>query len=318
MPVTNTDLTIRMFVDDIATVIAAYNRIKVFRSIGNELGPWEEITGPALIAATLGGSETEPFLLNGLTLELTVDGVSPITVAFAGADPYTAAAAATDITTALGALGTASDDGTGKVRMWTTNTGTDASFEITGGTGYANLGFQLNQYDIGEDARITLSAGVQDYSEIDHNGSRDYWYRTRYYHTGTGAQSEYSTAFPGATVLKMPSTDLITGTVHLVDLRGNALPHQRISMYNLFEPSIRSTYGVFGMEHDFYTDEDGYGESVFVRGALVEVTFENTSVNRRIRVPTSGSEFDILDPTLAPDIFGISSPTYVWAERRSP
>lgn len=317
MPVTNTDLTIRMFVADIATVIATYNRIQVFRSIGNELGPWTEITAAAATTASILGTESEPFKLNGLTLEIRVAGLTTVTVTFAGADPYTAAAAAVDIAAALAALGTATDDG-GKVRITSTDTGTDASVEIVGGTGYAELGFALNQYDIGEDVRITLVGGTQDYTEIDHNGSRDYWYRTRYYHTGTGSYSEYSTAFPGATVLKLPSTDIITGTVNLVDLRGNALPNQRISIYNLFEPSRRSGYGVFGMEHDFYTDEDGHAECEFVRGALVEVTFENTSVNRRIRVPTSGSSFDILDSALADDVFDIAVPNYIFAERRSP
>ena len=317
MGVTNTDLTIRMFVADIATIIASYNRIQVFRSAGNELGPWEEITAAAATAATILGTDSDPFALNGKSLQLRIAGLTTYTVNFAGADPYTAAQAVIDINTAIGAAGTATDE-SGFVRVTTTDTGTDASVEVVGGTGYADLGFQLNQFDIGEDVRITLVGGTQDYTEVDPNGSRDYWYRTRYYHAGTAAASEYSVAFPGATVLKLPTTDIIVGTARLVDLEGNALPNQRISVYNLFEPSIRSGYGVFGMEEDFYTDEDGYAEHVFVRGSLVEVTFENTSVNRRIRVPTSGSSFDILDTGLTQDVFSISIPVYNWAARGSP
>ena len=317
MPVTNTDLTVRMFVDDIATVIATYNRIQVFRSTGNELGPWTEITAAAATTAAITGDRAEPFKLNGLTLQVQIAGLTTYTCTFAGADPYSVAQAVIDLNVVLGAAATASSVA-GALKITTADTGTDASVEIVGGTAYANLGFQLNQYDIGEDARVTLVAGTQDYTLIDHNGSRDYWYRTRYYHTGTGDVSEYSSAFPGATVLKLPSTDVITGTVHLVDLQGNAQINQRCTVYNLFEPSIRSSYGIFGMETDFYTDEDGFGSVVLVRGSLIEVAFEHTSVRRRIRVPTTGSEFDILDATLAPDEFGIQYQNIVYAERRSP
>jgi hypothetical protein len=133
-----------------------------------------------------------------------------------------------------------------------------------------------------------------------------------------GSTSPYSPPFPASPVRKLPSTDLITGTCHLVDLKGNALPNQQIHIFNLFEPSIRSTYAVFGMDEYFKTDADGYAEISLVRGSLVEVAWVGTPVRRRVRVPVTGSEFDLLDASLADDNFGIHQPAIRLLERRSP
>lgn len=72
------------------------------------------------------------------------------------------------------------------------------------------------------------------------------------------------------------------------------------------------------MTREVRTDDDGYAELKLVRGSLVEVMFENTSIRRRLRVPTAGAEFDFLDFTLADDEFGIAVPVLKIAAPHSP
>lgn len=321
MPVTNIDIVLRLFVDDIALALASYTSIQLQRSTGDENGPWANITENAATAAVLTGQEDGPFLLNGLTLELLINGVSPVVVTFADPNPVSTAQAAAEITAALGALGAASDYNN-YVRITTTATGTGASVQVTGGTGYSVAGFQvLDPYNfaLGSDAHVALAPGVQDYEQTDHNGATTYWYRSRYYNTVTAAASPWFPPWPADKPYVLPSSELITGTCHLVDLMGRALANQRVHVYNLFEPSRRlvgaTVYGVFGTSEVLDTDESGYASVALIRGSLVEVVWEGTSVRRRLRVPTAGTEFDLLDPSLADDEFGIQVPNWPLATR---
>jgi len=293
----------------------------VYRSIGTVDGPWEAIASGAATTAVLQTTKLEPYALNGTTLILTINGLSTrVTTTFAGPDPYTAAAAAADIAAALAGLGTATDNG-GYVRVVTTDTGTDASIEVYGGTGYPYLGFQSTDYSIGTDAAIALAGGTQDYEYKDYNGSSSYYYRYRFYNSGTGDASLYSVPFQVSTPWTLASSDLITGTCKLVDLRGRADQYRRIQFRNLEPTQVTSsgtTYNIFGTDQETTTDADGYAEMSLIKGALVEVAFIGTDVRRRIRVPSSGSEFDLLDSTLSDDEFGIQEPTLRIMARRSP
>lgn len=318
MPVTSTNIPIRIFVDDIAAIFALYDEIRVWRSTGDQFGPWTLIAGAPSVASILGDDRTEPFSLNGKTLDLRIHGVTVVPVAFSSSpDPYPAGIAASDIAAALGVLGGASVVN-GQVLIQTALAGTDASIEIAGGTGYSYLGFQSYDYGIGSDSAIPLVSGQQDYDYIDHNGSTSYWYRTQFRNSLSGSVSDYSVPFPASKIQQLPSTDLITGTCHLVDQQGYALQNQEIHVFNLFEPSQRSGYTIFGMDEYVRTDARGYAEIKLVRGSLVEVAWVGTSVRRRIRVPTTGSEFDLLDASLAEDNFGIHIPAIRLSERRFP
>lgn len=318
MPVTSTNIPIRIFVDDITGILALYDEIRIWRSTGDQFGPWSLIAGSAGVASILGDSRNDPFLLAGKTLELRLHGVTVVPVTFSSSpDPYPAAVAAVDIDTALGVLGTASVV-SGQILIQTALTGTEASIEIAGGTGYSYLGFQSYDYGIGTDDAVVLVPGQQDYDYIDHNGDTDYWYRTQFRNSVSGSVSEFSVPFPANKIQQLPSTELITGTCRLVDLKGFALQNQEIHVYNLFEPSQRSGYTIFGMDEYLKTDTRGEAEISLVRGSLVEVAWVGTSVRRRIRVPTTGASFDLLDASLAEDNFGIHIPAIRLSERRSP
>lgn len=317
MPVTGTVINLHLFVNDIAAVIASYDEMQVYRSEVGPDGPWTQIAGTASVAQVLGDNTSEPFLINGKTLLLKFNNLTTFTTTFVSVDPADAAAVAAEIDAVVTGTGTAIASG-GRVLVSSVLMGTQASVEVTGGTGYANLGFQLADFGLGTTDAITLVAGTQDYSFSDYNGSADYWYRTRYYNSGSGAASEFSVPMPATAVRRLPSTDLITGTCSLIDLRGNALANQDVVVVNLWEPSIHSGYGVFGCEERVTTDADGYAEVTVIKGSLIDVFFPGTSVRRRIRVPDTGSSFDLLGSGLAEDEFGIQVPVLRVAERRFP
>ena len=317
MSVTGENITLRLFVSDIAGILSLYDNIQVFRSTGDETGPWERIAGSATPAIIVGTDKTEPFALNGKNLYIKINNVTTVGAVFMGADPYSLANAIVDLNTALGALGLAIPSGS-SVQMSTTAAGTAASIELTGGTALFSLGFQTGAYDIGENPAIALAPGTQDYTFIDHNGSEDYWYCIRYWNSVTMAVSEYGIPFPAKPIWVMPGTDLITGYANMVDLHGRALKNQLVTVYNVYEPSLRSGFGILGTEVSSEADDDGHVELALVRGSLVEVAFTGTPIRRRIRVPTTGSSFDLLDATLADDEFGIQTILFPIVERRFP
>lgn len=317
MPVTNTNVELHLFVDDIAGTIALYDKIQVFRSTGTSSGPWEEVAGTSAKASITGWSKTEPFALHGKTLELTI-GTSVVTASFPGADPYTAAAAVVNINTALGVLGLATVTADGRIKIETAATGTAAGITATGGTGYANAGFQLNDFGIGVDAWVTLVVGQKDYYYTDHNGSSLYWYRYRFYNTVSGAYSEYSYPVPGNSIRKLSATDLITGTIHLVDLVGFALENKTVVLTTTYDPAFSGIYGVLGVTLYLTTDENGYAFTSLVKNSLIELIIVETGVRRRIRVPSTGTSFDLLDPSLSDDEFGIQYHSVSICERKFP
>lgn len=317
--VTKTLIKVKIFVDDIDAIIADFDQIEVWRSVASS-GPWEPVAvnGGPTSASVIGDDRQEPFQLNGRTLEVEFNGITKRTASFTGADPYSGASAVADIDAAITSLGSSSVTD-GSLKITTTSTGNGASVQVTGGD-YTNAGYQLDDCGLGYDAPVDLVPGQQAYVCEDHNGHASYWYRTRYRNSVSAEVSEYSVPFPATSVQKLDPASLITGTCHLVDLRGNALVGQMLTIHNLLEPSISGGYGILGGDLYLTTDSEGYCSTTLVRGSLVEVAFSNTPVRRRIRVPTDPTleEFDFLDGDLAEDEFGIQVPNIRLAERRSP
>lgn len=317
MTVTGTPLTLRLYVHDIAGILTLYNEMQVFRSESSALGPWSAAASSAAVASILGDETTEPFKLNGTTLELKVNLVNLVSCAFVGADPYNLAATIVNVNAALGILGSASGAG-GSLRISTALTGTAASIEINGGDAFPFLGFQASDSGVGVDAGILLVAGVQEYIYTDNNGSSNYWYRTRYHNSATGQASEYSAAFPAVPVRKLPIASLITGYCDLVGLMGEASVGKRVHIYNPYQLLVSGGYVIVGRSEVSVADKDGHVEFTLVRSSKVDVSIEGTPIRRRIEVPTIGASFDLFDPTLAEDEFGIQEPVINYAERTFP
>lgn len=304
-------------VTNLTNVMSLFGLIQVHRSEAGELGPYSEITGPAPAPATLLGTETGNFTLNGLTLKLKVDQGSEQEIVFVTADPINADDTVDFINDHL-TDAVASEEG-GAVRLTSDSLGTASVLEITGGTALTELGFTLDQKDNGEDSRITLQAGVATYYYDDQSGDPDFYYKVRYFNSLNDQVSDFGPASKGDVGSVLPPSDLIKATVKLAALDGRPVTDRLVAFYNKYvPPAVFSEYLLADREVTIITDQVGYAETMLVKGSHVVVSIAGTSIVRHITVPSSGTEFAVNDAVAAADdLFQIQIPDVPAAVRRT-
>jgi hypothetical protein len=309
-------IKLKIDVTNLTNVLTLFDTIRVWRSEVDETGPFTLITGDAATAAEITGTEDAPFNLNGLTLKVRVDGASEQEVTFATVNPVYIDSVVDEINDQTGGL-VASSSGS-KLVLTSNTTGTSSLLEITGGTGLTELGLTVGEVE-GLDAHITLAGGQTRYEYDDQNGDAAYWYKTQYYNTGSGGISGLSTAVQGSVGSVLSSSSLITGQIRLANLSGQPYADQKIAFYHVLEPPILvETYGILGRTVEVTTNSAGYAEVQLVKGAVVDVTLVDTGLVRRITVPSTGTEFDVLGAVAAADdLFQLQVPTIPAAVRRS-
>jgi len=92
----------------------------------------------------------------------------------------------------------------------------------------------------------------------------------------------------------------------------------KVAIVNVFCPYSKAGYFFAGRIKEIETDGMGQSEATFVKGSTVDIVLVGTSMIRRIVVPSSGTEFDIMDPTLVQDDpFQIQVPDLPAAPRSS-
>lgn len=314
-------IKLKIYVDELANVLTLYDSIQVQRSITAPPAPTPvDLTDTEATSAEIIGTLEGPYIINGETFTLEVNGVE-IIITFASPDPVSLLDIIDEIniafeTAELAAL--ASDDGTGKLKLTTVDKGTQYTLEIVGGTALSILGFTAGAKDNGEAAYILLNASTTNYEFDDGSGDSSYYYRTRFYNTVSEIFSDWSDWIQGTTGAVIDSADLITAKVKLATLDGMALSGKKITIVNVSEPTIVNNFGIFGNAIDLETDSAGAAETPLVKGSLVDVIFSGTSIIRRIRVPSTGTEFDLLDSSLVEaDSLEIMRPDLPYAPRRS-
>ncbi len=311
-------IKLKIYVGNLTNVLGLFDQIQVHRSEVGELGPYTEITGAADAAATLLGSVSAPFTLNGKTLILKVDDGSEQTITFATADPINVDDTVDFINDNL--TGATAVEEVGAVRLTSDTLGTSSLLEIVGGTALADLGFTVGDKDNGEDARVDLVPGQADYEYDDQSGDADYWYQTRYYNTGSGSTSSFSDPIQGDIGSIIGASYLIKGTLDLATLDGAPIEDRRITFHPVYVPSglVVDDIGVVRGDIEVYTDAAGHAEVMLVKGATVDVTISGTGITRQITVPSTGTEFDVLSEiAAADDIFQIQTPDISAAVRRT-
>lgn len=314
-------IKIKIYVAELANVMSLYDAIEVQRSTTAPPTTTEvDLTELTAQPAALTGTEEGPFIVNGKTFTFKVNGTS-VTVTFTSPDPVAIPDVVNEIADALTLAGldaTPSDDGTGQLKLETDNDGTEYTLEIVSGTALTELGFTVGDKDNGEAEHVALQAGVEEYEFDDGSGLSSYYYRTRYLHTVNGIYSDWSDWVQGDTGAVIDASNLIVGTVLLAGLDGVALAERKITIVNVFDEVKADDYGIFGESITIETDGAGYAETTLVKGSLVDVIFVGTSIVRRIRVPDTGSTFDLLDDSLV--VGGqleIKQPDLPYAPRRS-
>ena len=316
--VTNQPIQLSYFVQDIASALLTYNRIRWHRSRTGQYGVYEPATAAVPSSASLLGTAQTPHQISGKTLIFKVNGVTTVSVTFADPDPVTTVQAAAAISSAT-PLVVATDDG-GYLRLTTVNTGSLASVEITGGDAVPFLGFQLNGGAVGKDSDTVLVAGTHEYFYTDQNSDREFWYRVEFFNSVTSQTTGLGIPFPASQVQKLPASKTIVGYVRLSDLSGYPIEGRRITFANVFLPNMvidqNTRWGVFRHYAQIETDRNGYAEIRLLRGAQLDISIDGTGFVRRILVPSTGDVADLLDPALVvQDEFGIQEPQIDFAIR---
>ena len=316
--VTNQPIQLSYFVQDIASALLTYNRLRWHRSRTGQYGLYEAATAAAATPATILGTAISPHQVNGKTLTFKVSGVAAVSVTFATPDPVTTAQAVTAINLAT-PLVIASDDG-GYLRLTTVTTGSLASIEITGGDAAPFLGFAAGAGAVGKDTDTILIAGTHEYFYTDQNSDSEFWYRVEFLNTVTAQTTGLGAPFPASQVQKLPASKTIVGYVRLSDLSGYPVEGRRVTFANVFLPNTvidqNTRWGIFRHYAQMETDRNGYAEIRLIRGAQLDISIDGTGFVRRILVPSTGDVVDLLDPTLVvQDEFGIQEPQIDFAIR---
>lgn len=286
-------INLKIFAGDISAVLLSFDVIRVERSTTGDAGPYTELTAPVASAATLLGTGTSGFNVNGLSLDIKVDNNPTTSITFSGTDPLTIAQVVDQINTALG--GSLAVNDSNRVRITSTSTGTASRLEIIGGSALVELGFSVGQRDIGEEPYISLVPGQENYQFIDNDGDDGYFYRSWFFNTTNSQESPRSAPFEGTPGTQVSSGTLALATIDLVDISGKALPNRQITIYPVALPLSVEGFGVdLGREGIVLTtDNAGHAEVSLIRGARVKVVFDGTSFIRTIDVPNQ-STFDLL------------------------
>jgi hypothetical protein len=312
-------IKLRFEVAELANVMSLYDQMQVQRS---EIGP-PSYTDQAFITNTtptypiLTGTEELFPALQNKTLKFTVNGGAEQTVTFTLPDPVDLSNVIAQINDQATGV-TADDNGEGKLELTGNTAGTGGTLAITGGTSITILGFTSGQKDNGKDANIVLQVNQTVYQYDDQSGLSTNWYRSRYYNSISGVYSSWSDWIEGTTGSAISAGNLIQGQIKLAQLDGTALSGREIVIINIYNPLKVEGYGVFGDNLSKITDALGQASFMLVKGTVVDLIIKGTSIARRITVPASGTEFDLLDDSLVQDdAFGIQVPDLPSAPRYS-
>jgi hypothetical protein len=309
-----------------------FDRLEVWRSRGVEQGPYEPLHGatftPARLPRGSGGppspAQTGPgAALNGKTLELLIDEVTPLTITFSGSDPITFAQAVTQILAQGENLVTAYVLD-GALVVQTVQGGLRAVLRVTGGEAAPILGLATAEPDslaFGLDARIVLRHGVENYGLVDPNGSADFFYKARFYNSTSNLASQFSPPFHGSPPVGLAPASLCRCYVDLVDQSGMPAANMEVLVHNQFSGSVaEGKFVVAGGSQQLLTDARGHAEIFLVRGAKITVTIGGTALARDVLVPTDPAVQSLnllVSDNGTDDLFTVQIPDLNYAVRRT-
>lgn len=282
-------------IDDPAEVAIIFDRIQVWRS-ATELGTYSEITDNSETAATVDGTVEGPWNLNGQTLTIIVNGADPQSVVFAGTNPLSLEDVIDQINDVFPGLASELPTDTEKIRLRSTIVGTQSIIEASG-TAAATLGLSTLHTN-GKSARPLISSNTEEYVFHDYDGQDDYWYKTRYVSTVTGAVSTFSTTQQLGSADGLSGSLVVVGKVALADASGHPIAGRRVIIVPVAPQVIAdgqgNNYGVLPSVERIIatTDSNGRATITLVKGQRIKVFLEGTTFQREFVVPNT--DFDIL------------------------
>jgi len=307
---------VQFVVPDVSDVLRFFDTVEIQKSVdGTPFTDAVSLTAPSALGASLVGSSSVFTHLAGTTLNLDVGGTL-VSHTFVGPNPMTISSVLREMQS-LPLVDVTSVSG--KLKIITQELGTIARLVILDGTANTELGFSTDQIAYGIDKNVDLLPGVSRYTYLDRTyPSVNGWYRIRFVNNLTGKYDTWQEWFLGPGAVAIDPASLIQATAKLTDLEGKVLEGHEITIVNCFSPLIQDTYFVAGSSVTVKTDSSGMTSLNLIRGSVVDVIIEGTSIIRRIQVPESGDSFDLLDPGLqVDDTFGIQEPDLPAAVRHS-
>lgn len=299
-----------------------FTHIEVFRSRSGVGGPYEEITGPEWVPATI-SAPAKLSVISGKQLKLRINEVTDLTITFSDPDPISPTSAASEvITQGLGLVTAYIQDG--NLVLSSTQPGGAATIRVLESDAAVLLGFPFEEptsVGFGKDARTPLIPDQSSYSLLDHHGSNDYYYKVRFVNTLENAVSDFSEAFNTATRSSIESSLLVTGLVRLVDLQGRPIPNVDVRVHVGNQTQlVGGAYLVAEAETSSLTDKNGEVSFNLPRGIEVVVSVSGTNVSRTVTTPVDAAitSFNMLDPAYgSDDAFKVQRPVIEYAVRRS-
>jgi len=310
-----------------------FDVLEVWRSRETAQGMFEELTAEAYKSARLPRSAQDPptspvagglVYVTGQTLALRVNEDEDLEILLTGVDPLSLGDVASQITSkSLGKLSAYVDE-LGVLAIQTNMVGTGAALRVLECEVASLLGLSIEEpesLDFGHNAWMPLVESQELYRFIDILGSSEYFYRTRFRNTQTGAVSRFSDTFSPENVVGIDSELLAIGELDLIDIRGVPLVGHEVRVFAQHTSTIVDNRLMVGSDLIERSDAEGHVEFQLLRGQKVSVAIEGTPLTRDIVVPadTSIKRFNLLDPTVGAgdDAFKVQVPNIVYAERRS-
>lgn len=331
---TDVELVQLRILADPADWSGVFDQVEVWRSKVGPQGPFDELTGSSWLAARVPqDAADEPLYpapvvpsvaLDGLELNLQVDGYQDFVVAFSSVGPMSYADAAAFIDSV----------GSGKFTAYVTQDaafviegvrpGAGATLEVTGGDAAPLLGLAIDSpdnYGRGKDARIALVSGKEAYDFSDTLGSRDYYYKTRFRNSTTKAVSEFSAPFLAGRSLGITPANIVVGYLDMVRGDGTPSPNLLVQLHSSTQTALVEGRLVAGASQAKLSDADGHVEFSMVRGVSYTVSIASTDVVRDVLAPVDPATltFNMLGggSSIVNDAFKVQVPDIVYAERRS-
>lgn len=305
----------------------SFNRLQFHRSKTGPSGPFEEITWSTWLAPRIPSNAkdapTSPVtgaLVNvvGTDLELLINE-QELTVTFTGSDPLSLSQVATQISTQSNGKLSSYVDSEGQLVIESVQPGLSSRLAVLESEAATILELPIEDVT-GRDPRHNLVSGQTVYELTDHFGSREYYYRTRFYSSITGARGEPSVSSTPKNANGVSASNIIVGYAELAQQSGSVWVGAEVHIYVEGGGPLVDGKLVGGATVKKLTDESGRVEFQVVRGQRLTVVVQGTTHVRTITVPTDPAieVFSFFDPSIADDdVFKVAIPEIVVAERRS-
>lgn len=283
--------------------LGTFDQIEVWRSRSTPGGPYDELTAsswkPARLPKNGGDIPAAPVTgpavnIVGESLEFILKEKDSIFIVFTGVDPLPFSQVSTQITAQSAGRLHSYVDSDAHLVVETLEPGTGAALRVVVSNATSILALPLQEPDVlvfGKDARLSLERGANVYRFSDVSGSTEYFYKTRFFNSMTGAVSAFSLPFGTGQVLGIAPQFLVSGFLDLVTSDGKPVVGRRVTLSLSFNGTITDGKLLAGNALSQHTDAFGHVEFNLVRGAKYDLSIAGLNLVKTVSTP--------LDPTVA-------------------